>query len=128
MSIQSNRLTTIHGLDELESLEELYISHNALTTISGLEHVPKLRVLDVSNNQIAHLGGLEATTQLEELWASNNLLSSIKEVEVALGDKEKLETVYLEGNPLQKEAGVLYRNKVRLALPRIKQIDASFVR
>lgn len=38
LSIQSNRLTKIEGLDKLASLEELYISHNALTEVAGLEH------------------------------------------------------------------------------------------
>lgn len=128
LSIQSNRLTTIANLTSLASLGELYISHNALTSISGLTNNPKLRVLDVSNNQIAHLSGLENVPALEELWASENQLSSFDEVEKQLADKEKLETVYFEGNPLQKDAGVNYRNKVRLALPGVKQIDATFVR
>ena len=39
-------------------------------------------------------------------------------------DKEALETVYLEMNPLQLAQPALYRNKVRLALPQIKKIDA----
>lgn len=42
-----------------------------------------------------------------------------------LSDKAELETVYFEGTPLQRRQPVLYRNKVRLALPGIKQIDAS---
>jgi protein phosphatase 1 regulatory subunit 7 len=42
-----------------------------------------------------------------------------------LRDKEELETVYFEGNPLQRNQPALYRNKVRLALPQIVQIDAS---
>jgi len=46
-------------------------------------------------------------------------------VEAQLKDKEKLETVYFEGNPLQLRQPVLYRNKVRLALPQVRQIDAS---
>jgi hypothetical protein len=33
--------------------------------------------------------------------------------------------VYFEGNPLQTNGPAVYRNKVRLALPNIKQIDAS---
>lgn len=37
LSIQSNRLTKIEGLEELENLEELYLSHNAITKIEGLE-------------------------------------------------------------------------------------------
>lgn len=42
-----------------------------------------------------------------------------------LGDKKKLTTVYFEGNGLQLRAPALYRNKVRLALPQVMQIDAS---
>lgn len=86
----------------------------------------KLRVLDISNNEIEHLTNLAGIApDLEELWASSNKLESFEEIEKELGDKEKLETVYFEGNPLQRAAGAMYRNKVKLALPRIKQIDAS---
>lgn len=42
-----------------------------------------------------------------------------------LKDKADLETVYFEANPLQTAGRATYRNKVRLALPQIKQIDAS---
>ncbi|KAL9610608.1 MAG: hypothetical protein Q9167_004710 [Letrouitia subvulpina] len=125
LSIQSNRISTISGLGSLNKLEELYISHNALNSISGLEHNQQLRVLDISNNQIDHLSNLNHLQHLEELWASSNDLSSFDEVEDQLGDKKELKTVYLEGNPLQTKQPTLYRNKVRLALPQILQIDAS---
>ena len=46
-------------------------------------------------------------------------------MEGELRDKKKLSTVYFEGNPLQLDNGATYRNKVRLALPQIQQIDAS---
>lgn len=52
-------------------------------------------------------------------------MESFEEIEHELGKKEKLDTVYFEGNPLQKAAGATYRNKLRLALKGIKQIDAS---
>lgn len=125
ISIQSNRLTSITGVSSLPNLEELYLSHNAITDLSGLESNTTLRVLDFSNNQVSHLEHLGALKDLEELWASNNQLASFDEVERELKDKEKLETVYFEGNPLQMNGPALYRNKVRLALPNIKQIDAS---
>jgi hypothetical protein len=35
-----------------------------------------------------------------------------------------LEEVYFEGNPVQKREMVLYRNKLRLALPQVAKIDA----
>jgi len=46
-------------------------------------------------------------------------------VEQELRDKENLKTVYFEGNPLQTKGPAVYRNKVRLALPQVIQIDAS---
>ncbi|OQE39217.1 hypothetical protein PENCOP_c007G08178 [Penicillium coprophilum] len=128
ISIQSNRLTKITGLSALPKLEELYLSHNAVTDLSGLESNETLRVLDFSNNQVSHLEHLSSLKNLEELWGSNNQLSSFEEVERELKDKEKLQTVYFEGNPLQLNGPAVYRNKVRLALPNIQQIDATFVR
>jgi len=82
----------------------------------------------VSSNQISKLEGLENLNDLEEFWASNCLFDSFDDVEKQLKDKKSLETVYFEGTPLQKRQPVLYRNKVRLALPHIKQIDATYVR
>lgn len=46
-------------------------------------------------------------------------------MEAELADKNYLQTVYFEGTPLQRAQPVLYRNKVKLALPRVKKIDAS---
>ena len=125
LSIQSNRLPKMSGLSALGNLEELYISHNALTEISGLENNTNLRVLDISNNQITHLTNLKNQKHLEELWASSNLIMSFEEVEGELADKKELNTVYFEMNPLQLKNPALYRNKVRLALPQVQQIDAS---
>jgi protein phosphatase 1 regulatory subunit 7 len=125
LSIQSNRLTQISGVSELPNLEELYISHNALTEIYNLDNNVGLRVLDISNNQIRNLTNLGRLKCLEELWASSNLMQSFEEVERELADKKNLNTVYFEMNPLQLKNPALYRNKVRLALPQIQQIDAS---
>ncbi len=95
-----------------------------LTEVSGLENNSNLHVLDISNNRISNLANLSHLQNLEELWASSNQLSSFDEVEKELGDKKQLKTVYFEGNPLQTNNAVMYRNKVRLALPQIRQIDA----
>lgn len=127
LDIKSNRLTSITGLEDLTNLEELYVSHNAITEItsSTFANNPKLRVLDISNNQISHLENISHLKNLEEVWASSNKLADFREVERELADKENLETVYFEMNPLQLSSPALYRNKVRLALPQVKQIDAS---
>lgn len=124
LSIQSNRLTTI-TLPHLPSLEELHISHNLLTSTSGLAQNTSLCVIDISSNPIEHLTDISPLVQLKEFWASNCKLENFAEVERELGGCEELETVYFEGNPLERRGPVLYRNKVKLALPRVKQIDAS---
>ncbi|TDZ66062.1 Protein phosphatase 1 regulatory subunit SDS22 [Colletotrichum trifolii] len=128
LSIQSNRIRDLSPLAEVPSLEELYISHNALESLAGIEHNEKLRVLDISNNAVASLKGLKPLKQLEELWASYNQIGDFNEVEKELRDKENLTTVYFEGNPLQLRGPAVYRNKVRLALPQLSQIDATFVK
>jgi len=115
------------ALSTLTNLEELYLSYNDLTTIQGLDHNTRLRTLDISNNRIAHLTNLRHLEQLEELWASSNLLDSFVEIERELGGMEGLHTVYFEHNPLQRNAGATYRNKLRLALKAIKQIDATYL-
>jgi Leucine-rich repeat (LRR) protein len=116
------------ALSSLPALEELYLSQNDLTCISGLGSNTRLRTLDVSNNRIAHLTNLRHLEQLEEFWASSNLLESFQEIEDELGGLEGLHTVYFEHNPLQKAAGPTYRNKIRLCLKAIKQIDATYLR
>lgn len=109
----------------MPQLEELYISDNALETLNGLENNTKLRILEISNNKVTSLSGLEPLAELEEIWASYNLLADFAEVEKVLKDKKGLTTVYFEGTPLQTRGPALYRNKVRLALPQLSQIDAS---
>jgi protein phosphatase 1 regulatory subunit 7 len=125
LSIQSNRITDLSPLKEVPSLEELYISHNALETLVGIEQCSNLRVLDISNNQVSSLEGLGPLENLEEFWASYNQIVDLNDVEKHLKNKEQLTTVYFEGNPVQTRAPALYRNKVRLTLPQLKQIDAS---
>ena len=125
LSIQSNRIRDLSPLKDVPQLEELYISHNMLESLEGLEHNTKLHILEISNNKIASLKGLGPLVELEELWASYNLIADFAEVERELADKKGLTTVYFEGNPLQLRGPALYRNKVRLTLPQVKQIDAS---
>lgn len=125
LSIQSNRITKIEGLEKLTNLEELYISHNGIEKIEGLDNLKKLTTVDVSNNRIQELSGLSHLENLEELWASSNLIEAYDSVERELKHLKKFHTIYLEGNPLQKQSGAMYRKKVQLALgPQLKQIDA----
>lgn len=57
--------------------------------------------------------------------ANNNLLDSLPDVASQLSPLKKLETVYLEANPLQKSLGTAYRRKLMDTLPQVQQIDAT---
>jgi protein phosphatase 1 regulatory subunit 7 len=70
--------------------------------------------------KISHL------VHLEEFWANDNQISDFGDLE-QLELAKNLETVYFEGNPLQKLT-TQYRLKIKLALPSIKQIDALLTR
>ncbi|KAJ7684909.1 hypothetical protein DFH06DRAFT_1118563 [Mycena polygramma] len=52
LSLQSNRITKLEGLEELDTLEELYLSHNGVQHLEGLEKNLKLTTLDLGNNFI----------------------------------------------------------------------------
>lgn len=70
----------------------------------------------------------ELTSTFFQTQANGNQFSSYDDVETQLGNKKKLETVYLEGNPLQKNDPSNYRRKIKLLLPTIAQIDATMCR
>lgn len=87
---------------------------------------PNLTTLDLSANPIRNLPSLAHLPHLTELWLSSCLLSSWPEID-ALDCLKKLNCIYLEGNPLQKE-DVMYRKKVMIRLPWVTQVDAGLVR
>lgn len=125
LSIQANRLTSLAGIEALPQITELYVSDNKIPSLEPLAACTRLEILDFQSNPIASLAGIEGLTALENVWASNCRVESFQEIERALRDKESLEEVYFEGNPVQRSGPVLYRNKVRLALPQVKKIDAG---
>ena len=130
LSVQSNRITSssLDHLSALPSLTELYISHNALDNITPLSGCVKLAIIDISSNPITSIAGLKPLTELEELWASDCNIDSFVDIEQELRGKSRLTTVYFEGNPIQTMQRPLYRNKVKIALPQVKQVDATYVK
>ncbi|KAI9332913.1 protein phosphatase 1 regulatory subunit SDS22 [Zopfochytrium polystomum] len=129
LSIQVNRIQKIEGLERLVGLEEIYLSHNGVKKIEGLENCSQLRVLDLGTNFVVKVENLESNKLLEELWLNNNQIPVIDaHMEGQLKDKEHLNTLYLEGNPLQQASGPTYRLKVHLMVPQVTQIDATVFR
>lgn len=72
--------------------------------------------LDYDGTQISFHGQL-----------NNNKIADLRALEPQLKNMASLETIYLEGNPCQQAEGTGYRRKIMLALPQVKQIDATLV-
>ena len=136
LSVQSNRLTAVpqdslfpHTADTAAgssppALTQLYLSHNGLTCVSGVAACTRLTTLDLTANQLSSLSGLEQLRALQDCWLGSNALSDWAEVERVLADKSLLTCLYLEGNPVAKDAAA-YVSRVRQLLPQLTQLDAD---
>lgn len=152
LSIQSNRIVKLEGLDKLTKLEELYISHNGVKELGGLEHnvrapmasrADTIRSICACSTSATTPSRASPTSRISAsspssgcvrdlpapltVQASNNQLAEFADIESQLAGLSQLETVYLEGNPLQRDLAAAYRRRVMLALPQVKQIDATCV-
>lgn len=128
LSIQSNRIVKLEGLEDLTELEELYISHNGVERLEGLDNNTQLTTIDIGSNRIPKIENISHLKLLEEFWANDNKIPNLQDLDSQLGKTATLKTIYLEGNPCQKEDMANYRRKVKLALPQVVQIDATYVR
>lgn len=130
LSIQANRLRKIEGLEDLENLEELYISHNFISEIQGLEKNTKLTTLDITSNKVTKIENVKHLQNLTDLWASfNQIDQTFESLGEELGGLPCLETIYLEGNPIQTKNATAYRRKLVMNLgPSLQKIDATFIR
>ena len=129
LSIQGNKLKKIEGLEELENLEELYVSNNFISKIENLEKNTKLNTLDITSNKVENIENIKHLTQLTDLWASfNKINQTFESIGEELKDLPNFETIYLEGNPIQRNNETSYRRKLILNIgPSLQKIDATFI-
>ncbi|KAL0308579.1 UNVERIFIED_CONTAM: protein phosphatase 1 regulatory inhibitor subunit PPP1R7 [Sesamum radiatum] len=124
LSLQSNRLTSISGLEECVALEELYLSHNGIEKMEGLCTLINLRVLDVSSNKLKEINDIKNLAKLEDLWLNDNQITSLDSIaEAVASSRENLTTIYLERNPCANSPN--YISTLRQIFPKIQQIDSE---
>jgi len=100
----------IENISHLSELEEFWVSLSAF-----------FKNLRIGGDQWKE-GPSTVNTQ-----ASGNKIANLRALDTQLAPLKKLETVYLEGNPCQQNDMSGYRRKIILALPQVKQIDATYV-
>ena len=117
---------------QLETLEELYLAHNGIddegaSCETGIAlKFPNLNVLDLSRNRLTTTAPFAHLEALEELWISGNNIESFEAVEpLRNAPAQKLDTIYLEYNPVAKEFE--YRKRVAEYIPSLSQIDATLI-
>ncbi|XP_011050228.1 PREDICTED: dynein light chain 1, axonemal-like [Acromyrmex echinatior] len=88
-----------NSLAILHNVEKLSLSTNVIEKISGINSLKYLKILSLSRNNIKTFSGLEAVgDHLEELWISYNLIEKIKGVSAF----KALKVLYM-GNNLVKD-------------------------
>jgi protein phosphatase 1 regulatory subunit 7 len=112
------------GIENLKSLEELYLACNAIRNINGLPKNSPLKTIDLSTNQIETLDGIEEYTNIEELWMTSSKLSSFEQL-LPLQSLNGIECLYLEHSPIANDYE--YRKKITNMLPSLVQLDATEV-
>ncbi len=137
----------MEGMEKLQQLDQLYLSHNGISTVEGLSCSTSLTTLDLAANMIAELAGMEKLKDLGDLWLNDNKVVCVVSACLARVDfsmvffspqvddwnqlkhlehMKELQTIYLERNPIDR--GADYRRKLKLALPSLTQIDATLCR
>ncbi|KAI0049872.1 hypothetical protein FA95DRAFT_1488266 [Auriscalpium vulgare] len=113
--VQIKNLPPTSGLFSFTFLVNLYLNHNALSTvppeISKLRH---LELLDLSGNNLVTVPTeLGMLTSLKELYLFDNHISTIPP---ELGTLHQLQTIGVEGNPLEPSLKALVQKEGTPAL------------
>jgi len=81
LTLRSNDISKIAGLEKLSSLKVLLLSSNKIRKIAGLEKLSSLHKLSLSSNQIRKIEGLEQLANLNSLWLYSNKIQKIEGLE-----------------------------------------------
>eukprot|EP00911_Craspedida_sp_UC1_P000405 UC1_evm1s306 len=116
LSLHSNALTRMDGLQALTHLRHLDLSSNQLSVIEGLSPLLQLKTLNLSCNLLRDLHGLGALTQLESLDVSHNEIGSLSGLAQLHGPRYALARLDVQGNRITSASELL----VLSGLPRLR--------
>ncbi|UCD01265.1 MAG: leucine-rich repeat protein [Promethearchaeota archaeon] len=102
LDLSHNKLIKIENLESSINLEELNLANNEIQRINGLDSLKKLKKLSLNNNLIEDIDNLSHLTNLEELNLSHNAISEIKH----LDNLNQLLRLNLSFNQIEKLTGI----------------------
>ena len=104
-----NAITSLTGLGSAPHLVELDASHNEVQDLDPLSTIATLRRIYLDHNRITRLDALAGLTDLEVLDLSHNQVTDLAPLldNAAAGGLGEGDVVYLVGNPIADEAGIV---------------------
>ena len=121
VSLHQLNIRKIENLDKLcRNLKIIYLQDNAVQKLENLKRLKSLEYLNISMNAIEYVEGLEGCENLRKLDLTLNFVGEISSI-WSLRENEKLEELYLTGNPCATFQ--CYRDFVITALPQLKHLD-----
>lgn len=126
LSLSTNMIDKIAGLNTLKHLRILSLGRNYIKTFSGLEGVADtLQELWISYNLIDKMKGIGVLKNLKVLYMSNNLVKDWSEFN-KLQECPMLEDLLFVGNPLCEgmDDGA-WRSDATKRLPTLKKLDGE---
>jgi hypothetical protein len=125
-----NKISDLKPLAGLTKLASLSLPGNQVKDLSPLSTVTRINSLDLGDNQIADVTPLAKQTQLSLLQLQKNKITDLAPLVTwakADADKDKRFApylrLYLEGNPLSKEAEAKQLPALKAAGVRLMKID-----
>jgi len=115
--LSNNDISDLHGAENMPSLEWLDLHSNEFKTIEGLGACPRLTFLNMYNSDLVNLNGVNSLYALRWFNVSHNALKTVAGLEYCF----YLSEVDLNNNDLTNEAEI---NKLA-HLPYLAQIDIS---
>ncbi|VFQ61764.1 unnamed protein product [Cuscuta campestris] len=106
LNLSRNNISTVEGLRELTRLRVLDLSYNRILRIGhGLAYCSSLKELYLAGNKISEVEGLHRLLKLNVLDLRFNKISTAKSLGQLAANYNSLQSIYLEGNPGQKNVG-----------------------
>ncbi|XP_015190608.1 PREDICTED: dynein light chain 1, axonemal-like isoform X2 [Polistes dominula] len=125
LSLSSNMIERISGINSLKNLRILSVARNAIKSFSGLEGIgDHLEELWISYNMIEKTRGVNLLKALKVLYIGNNLIRDWVEFN-RLQEIPNLEDLLFINNPLWESMDTeTWRTQAIKRLPNLKKLDS----
>jgi Leucine-rich repeat (LRR) protein len=125
LDLRNNNLTQLPlSLEDLQSLEQLYLDSNRLSSLPhSVGSLQRLLILSVRKNNLAQLpGSLPLLVNLQQLFVTDN---AIKEIPLMLGSLRGLKKLDLSGNPCMSKVPGSVTDTLEYIREQYKSSDAK---